>query len=104
MDQATVILALRRFREALEALNINVQTLILFGSYATGTARDDSDIDVVVISPSFADKSYWERVSLLSEAIYQVFLPIEASAFTPEEWDSGRSFLTEFAQNGVIVG
>jgi predicted nucleotidyltransferase len=85
MDQDAVIKTVKQFKQALEAANIQVEHLILFGSHATGTARQDSDIDVVVISSSFADKGYWERIDILSEAIYTVFAPIEATAFTPEE-------------------
>ncbi len=33
---------------------------------AEGTAREDSDIDPVVISLSFTNKSYWERINILS--------------------------------------
>jgi len=77
--------------------------MILYGSHANGTAREDSDIDVVVVSPSFSGKSYWERIDLLTEAIYRVLAPIEASAFTPEEWESDKSLMVDFARNGVRV-
>lgn len=103
MDQDTTINTLKKFKEALEALDILVEQIILYGSHAVGAAREDSDIDVVVISPSFADKSYWERIDTLSEAIYQVFAPIEATAFTPEEWQAGKSLIVDYAQNGVSV-
>lgn len=66
-------------------------------------AREDSDIDVVVVSPSFSGKSYWERIDLLTEAIYRVLAPIEASAFTPEEWKSEKSLMVDFARNGARV-
>jgi len=102
MGQDTVLSIIQKFKQALEA-NIRVEQLILFGSYAGGTARDDSDIDLVVISPSFTGKSYWERIDILSEAIYQVFAPIEASAFTPEEWKSEKSLLTDYAKNGMLI-
>ena len=59
---------------------------------------------LVVISSSFADKSYWERINILTDAIYEVFAPIEASAFTPEEWKSKKSLLTDYAaENGILV-
>ena len=58
MDQDTVIKTLKQFQKALESANIQVEQLILFGSPATGTARQDSDIDIVVISSSVADKNY----------------------------------------------
>ncbi|MCP4362534.1 MAG: nucleotidyltransferase domain-containing protein [Chloroflexi bacterium] len=103
MDQDTVMRIIKQFEKALKSLNIQVEKLILYGSYAAGTAREDSDIDLVVISSSFADKDYWERIDILSEAIYKVFAPIEASAFTPEEWTAGKSLIVDYARNGVLV-
>ena len=87
----------------METINIHVDQLILFGSHAAGTAREDSDIDSVVISSSFVNKSYWDRINILTDAIYEVFAPIEASAFTPDEWKSKRSLITDYAENGLLV-
>ena len=103
MGQDTVLATVKRFKTALESINIRVDQLILFGSHAEGTAREDSDIDLVVISSSFSDKSYWERINILTDAIYQVFAPIEASAFTPDEWKSEKSLISDYAKNGVLV-
>ena len=103
MDQDTVLNILRRFKRELESLDIRVEQLILFGSHADGTAHEASDIDVVVISTSFSDKNYWERIDLLTEAIYKVLAPIEASAFTPEEWKTEKSLMVDYVKNGVWV-
>ena len=103
MGQDTVLATVKRFKNALESINIRVDQLILFGSHAEGTAREDSDIDLVVISSSFSNKSYWERINILTDAIYQVFAPIEASAFTPDEWKSEKSLISDYAKNGVLV-
>jgi len=103
MDQDAVLKTIRQFREALESSNISIEKLILFGSHAVGIAREDSDIDLIVISPSFSGMSYWERIDILTEAIYKVFAPIEASAFTPEEWQDEKSLIVDFARDGVLV-
>jgi len=103
MDQDAILENVRLFKKALEAVNIRVDQLILYGSHAVDTARDDSDIDIVVISPSFSEMSYWERIDILTEAIYQVFAPFDASAFTPEEWKSEKSVIVDFAQGGISV-
>jgi len=103
MGRDTVLATVKRFKNVLESINIRVDQLILFGSHAEGTAREDSDIDLVVISSSFSDKSYWERINILTDAIYQVFAPIEASAFTPDEWQSEKSLIFDYAKNGVSV-
>ena len=103
MDKNAALEILSRFRKAIESQSIRVDKLILFGSYATGANREESDIDVVVISKDFADKDYWERTEILSDAIYEVFEPIEAIALTPEEWEKGESKIVEYAKGGEII-
>ncbi len=104
MDKSTILEILSRFKQTLETANgIRVDKLILYGSQAAGTAREDSDIDVVVISDDFSDKSYWQRINIISDAICTVFEPIEAVAMTLKEWESGSSFITDYARNGVVI-
>jgi predicted nucleotidyltransferase len=103
MAKDTVLKTVEQFKNVLESLNIQVDQLILFGSHAVGIAREDSDIDVVVISPSFAGKDYWERIDILTEAIYKVYAPIEASAFIPEEWKADKSLIVDYAKNGIRI-
>ena len=103
MGKKDVLNILLRFKESLERNHIRVDRLILFGSWAKGTQQEGSDIDVVVISQDFEDKDYWARINILSEAIYQVFQPIEAVAMTPQEWDSKESPVCEFASQGEVI-
>ncbi len=103
MDKRAVLEIISAFRKAIESGGIKADKLILFGSHATGECREDSDIDIVVISRDFNNKSYWERIDILSSAIYEIFEPIEATAFTPEEWESGESLIVDYAKNGEVV-
>jgi len=93
MDKKTVLEIISCFRKAVESQGIKTDKLILFGSYATEKYREDSDIDVVVISKDFNNKSYWERIDILSSAIYEVFQPIE----------SGKSLIVDYAKGGEVV-
>jgi predicted nucleotidyltransferase len=103
MDKKAVLEIISAFRNIFESKGIKADKLILFGSYASGKYRQDSDIDIVVISQDFENKSYWERIDILSEAIYDIFEPIEATAFTPREWQSRQSLIIDFAENGEVV-
>ena len=44
-----------------------------------------------------------ERIDILSDAIYEIFAPIEATAFTQEEWIQGNSLITDFAHAGEVL-
>lgn len=103
MDKRTVIDIVTRFRHVIEARGIRPFKIILYGSYATGTNREGSDIDLVVISDDFNGKEYWERIDILADAIYEVFAPVEAVAMTPAEWDQGDSFISDYARSGEVL-
>ena len=103
MDKNSIINIVNRFTQLLQAQNIRPQKIILYGSCASGTNKEGSDIDIIVISDDFFKKDYWERIEILTEAIYQIFEPIEAVDMTPEEWERGDSFIVDFAKNGEIL-
>lgn len=103
MDKAAVVNIVDLLRQGLEARGIKLQRIVLYGSYATGANKKGSDIDVVVISSDFATKSYWERIDLLADVLYEMFAPVEAVAMTPDEWDRGESFVVDFARDGEVL-
>lgn len=103
MDKQTVLKIISDFANVLAAGGTRPHKIVLFGSHSTGTQREDSDIDVVVISEDFAGKGYWERIDILSAAIAKVFQPIEAVAMTPQEWRSGDSLIADYARNGEVI-
>ena len=60
MDKTAVLRASRRFAdEVVKALAPD--QILLFGSYATGTAREDSDINIAVLFDGF--EGDWLRVN-----------------------------------------
>jgi len=103
MDKKSVIEVIYRLKKILESKNIILQKIILFGSYAKKTSTTFSDIDVILISDDFQSLNYWERIEIISDAIYDVFEPIEAFSFTQKEWEKKDSFLADFAQDGEVI-
>ena len=103
MDKDTALKVISRFRDAIEGHGVRVKRIVLFGSYAEGNYHEGSDIDLVVISDDFADKDYWQRIDILSDAIYEVFEPIEAVAATTQEWQNGDSLILQYARRGEFV-
>lgn len=92
------------YRQELEK-KISVKKIILYGSFAYGRPHRGSDIDLVVISPDFADFKPLERLEFLSLATRKSRAPIEALGYTPEEFAdaSKHIFLDYIAQNGKVL-
>jgi predicted nucleotidyltransferase len=103
MDKNSVLKIIAQFKDAMENQKIAVQRIILFGSWAYGTPHEWSDIDLIVISESFKEMSYWERIKVVARAVYKVFEPIEATALTPDEWESGEYTIVDYARQGETV-
>jgi len=93
---------LNAYRKMLEK-KIRVKKLILFGSYAQGTPRDYSDIDVAVISPDFQGGTL-EDYLLLGRAAREVTPLIEAFPYTPHDLKKRRpgDFLDEILKTGKV--
>lgn len=94
---------LKSFRQELEK-KIRVKKMILFGSYARGTPRDYSDIDVAVVSPDFKERGM-DDYTLLDRAAREVTPLIEAFPYTPKDIRNHvrGDFLDHILKTGKVV-
>jgi predicted nucleotidyltransferase len=76
---------IRRFRVELEKMGIHIDRVMLYGSQASQTAQDGSDIDLIIISPDFANFSQRERLEMLGVAAARILESVQANGFTPQE-------------------
>jgi predicted nucleotidyltransferase len=103
MDQKQLLTKIKKFKNALARHGVRAKKILLFGSWARNTQREDSDIDLIVISQDFKGKGYWKRIDLLSQAVYDVFMPIEAIALTPEEWEKDETWIGSYAKKEKFI-
>ncbi len=86
------------------AAEFRPQKIVLFGSHASGTSTDDSDVDLLVILP-FTGPAYKKASAI------RVTLPktkaIDVVARTPEEFSEryakGDAFLHEVMDTGRVL-
>ena len=64
-----------------------INEIIIYGSYAYGKPRDDSDIDIAVISEKFKGMSITERIEIFAKVSMAIDSRIEIKGFTPEEYE-----------------
>jgi len=85
---------------------VRIERAFLYGSYAYGVPRSRSDIDMVVLSPAFAEMDRRRRQEQLAIWAWQAGVgDIEALGLTPEEFEaaSDLSLLGEVRERGVVI-
>ncbi len=76
---------LRAFCEQLRRVHIRPERILLFGSWVRGQQREDSDIDVIVVSDDFAGIGLRRRLEILGIAAGRAWVSVQALGYTPEE-------------------
>jgi predicted nucleotidyltransferase len=104
MDKNQAIKIIRKFVKAVEKEGIEVDRIILYGSYARGRMRGDSDIDVAVISRNFGKDRVEEGMKLfriageIDSRLEPV--PISVQAFEKDTW---IPLIYEIREKGVVL-
>jgi predicted nucleotidyltransferase len=97
-----VISDIRRYIIELNRHGIVVQKTLLFGSWAKGSAREESDVDIALISPSFSGDRFQDRRRIipLRRGINNNLEPIP---FSPESFAEGGSLVDEIKGHGEEI-
>jgi uncharacterized protein len=95
--------AIRLFVEEVRK-KIPVEKVILFGSYAKGKPRTDSDIDLIVVSPAFARRRHIKNMQFLFHQAVKIDSRIEPIPATPDELNhlDERTFLAHAIHTGKV--
>lgn len=92
-----------QFAEALER-RVRVDQIILFGSRARGDATEDSDIDLLVVSPDFGGSVLADMI-LLRECLPPHDVDVDTLARNPQQIAAAEpdSFLATALEEGKVV-
>jgi predicted nucleotidyltransferase len=88
------------YLKALNQGNIPIKEAILFGSYARGSYKEWSDIDIALVSEIFVgnrieDKDKIRKITL------SVSSEIEVLPFSPEDFDLQNPLAKEILETGI---
>jgi len=101
MDKREAYEIAKKYTEFLRANKPDLKKLFLFGSYAKGTADDNSDIDLAVVFETFAD-SFDVQVELMKMR-RKFDTRIEPHPFREIDFNSSNPFAKEILINGVEI-
>jgi predicted nucleotidyltransferase len=93
---------IRRYARAI-AERFQPDKIILFGSYAYGTPNEDSDVDLLVVMPTWNQLSQAVQIRVALTAPF----PMDLIVRTPKEmkWrlEERESFLSEITSKGKVL-
>tara|TARA_Y100000310_G_scaffold345413_1_gene464718 strand:+ start:26698 stop:27015 length:318 start_codon:yes stop_codon:yes gene_type:complete len=96
MGQGKYLTQIKSFAKDLEK-DFKIKKLILFGSRATGKAKKDSDIDLIIVSDDFKGMGFFERTSRMYK--YWPFeIPVDFLCYTKKEFDKLKTRISVVKQ------
>jgi len=98
----SVIEIIRRYIEELEKNKIHILEAIIFGSYAKGEEKPDSDIDLALISDAFTGDRFEDRRRIIPFR-RKIDSRIEPIPFKPEDFNNGGIMAEEIKRTGVVI-
>ena len=81
---------IKKFVETLILKDIRVEKAIIYGSYARGNVRTESDIDIAIVSPDFGENRF-EEGKLLMQIAWRIDpriepIPISSESYKKDTW------------------
>ena len=105
MVDQSVIEIVRRYLGVLPGVGIRASRAVLFGSFARGEAKEESDIDLIVLAPEFDGVRTIEMVKQLWRATLKADNRIEPIPCGEKEWETedGRPILDIARRDGIMI-
>ena len=92
-----------KFIKYLQEKGLHISAAYIFGSYAKGTANDNSDIDICIISPAFG-KDYFAEMIQLRKIALEIDSRIEPVPFSYQDLeDKYNTLAVEVRKFGRIL-
>jgi predicted nucleotidyltransferase len=98
-SNSDILKAVSDFLETLQRSDVELEAAYLYGSYATGKAHEDSDIDVALVSRVFDD--HLEGQKRVIDALLVSDARIEAVRFVPDEFCDENPLVWEIKTKGI---
>jgi predicted nucleotidyltransferase len=102
VSKESIIRDVRRYIAELRKNGIPVQRAMLFGSWARGAGREESDVDVALISNVFTGDRFQDRRKIIPLR-RKINNRIEPMPFDPRTFDGGGNLVDEIIKHGEEI-
>ncbi|HLB24692.1 MAG TPA: nucleotidyltransferase domain-containing protein [Nitrospirota bacterium] len=101
-EKILIIGKVRDYIKELKKHRIAVDRAILFGSFAKGNYREDSDIDIAIVSKDFKGVRFYDREKLVPLR-RNIDIRIEPIPFRPEDFNESDPLAAEVIATGEEI-
>lgn len=98
----SIIDIVKKYIAELEKHHIPVREAILYGSYANGRVRGESDIDVALVSEAFTGDRFEDRRRIVPLR-RKIDNRIEPMPFTPAGFSDGGNLIDVIKKTGIWI-
>ena len=103
-EKEYLIKGLKEFARKLSE-DFDIGKIILFGSRAGEKFREDSDVDLIIVSEDFENMNFFERVKKMYD-YWEMDYPVDFLCYTPKEFNKLKKQITivkEALEEGIEV-
>lgn len=101
-DSTNIILKIKKYIELLQKNDYRIQKAYLYGSYAKGNYRKDSDIDLLIISKDFTGNRFKDSLKLMKLG-RDVDSRIEPMPYRPQDFKDSDPLVIEVKATGKEI-
>jgi predicted nucleotidyltransferase len=102
MDNTTIAAIITFLKADLQEKGLKLRGIALFGSQLTGTSKNESDVDLIIVSDNFQNKNLFERADITMDteikALKKFNIPLDILKMTNEEFNRGVENKRFYAQ------
>lgn len=83
----------------------NIQNTVFFGSRTTRKSKENSDIDLIIVSKDFKKMNFIERAAKMYD-FWDIDYPVDFLCYTPEEFNRLKkriSIVRQALHEGVVI-
>ncbi len=91
----------QNFVDRIRKKGINLKIVKLFGSYSKNSQKEDSDIDLLLVSDKFVGAGFIDFQLIADELID--FDLIQAKTYSTEDYEEGDPFLEEIEKTSILI-
>lgn len=84
-------------------MQIPIEKVVLFGSYAKGTHTVDSDVDIAVFSPAFENMSRVDGLTFLLMQALGYKIDIQPQPYTMKDYTEHTGLVDEILKTGIEI-